>query len=118
MSSRTDKASRRAGYVYAIHEVGSYRYKIGHGINPSRRIKQLQTGNGTKLIIYATRHFDDRIAAEGRIHDIFDAYKERKGGGEEWFVLDRQAKHMLDIIFKKEIASEYEKQQLSRLQLL
>ncbi len=115
MSLRINKASRNtAGFVYAIHQVGTDKYKIGHGVNVQRRLQQLQTGNDTKLVIYATLYYEDRIAAEKRIHEVFSAY--RRSG--EWFRLDRQAKHLLDIIFKKEQPTELESQQLARLQLL
>lgn len=107
----------RKGYVYAIHEVGTDRYKIGHGVNVQRRLRQLQTGNSTQLVIYGMLPFDDRIAAEGRMKAVFSAYR-TKHGGTEWFRLDRQAKHLLDIIFKKEQATEVERLQLHRLQLL
>lgn len=109
--------SNRAGYVYAIHEQGTDRYKIGHGINVDRRLRQLQTGNSTQLVIYGQLHFEDRIAAESKIHAVFSAYKTRHGGT-EWFRLDRQAKHLLAIIFKKEQPTELERIQLGRLQLL
>jgi hypothetical protein len=114
MSLRTNKASRkRAGFVYAIYEVGSDKYKIGHGINPERRLQQLQTGNGTKLTIYAKLYFEDRITAERILHSIFSAY--RRSG--EWFRLDRQGKHLLDIIFGKEQPNELELEQLKRLHI-
>lgn len=117
MSLRTRKSSRtRVGYVYAIHETGSDRYKIGHAVDVNRRLKQLQTGNGTRLVIYGTLHFADRIEAEGKIKELFSAYRVKRGGT-EWFDLDRQAKHVLAIIFKKEQANELERQQLSRLQI-
>lgn len=118
MSSRTSKASRtRAGYVYAIHEVGTDRYKIGHAVNVERRLQQLQTGNGTLLVIYATLYFADRIEAERKIQAIFSAYNIKRGGT-EWFRLDRQSKHILDIIFKKEQPTDYEKEQLTRLKVI
>lgn len=115
MFLRTEKTSRiKTGFVYAIHEVGSMRYKLGHGINVERRLAQLQTGNSTKLEIYAIRHFEDRYAAEKIIHDIFSGYR-REG---EWFTLDRQGKHLLDIIFNKEQPTEIERQRLNRLKIL
>lgn len=115
---RTNNTSRtRAGYVYTIHEVGTDRYKIGHAVDVNRRIRQLQTGNGTLLVIYATLYFIDRIDAEARIQQVFSAYRVRQGGT-EWFRLDRQAKHLLDIIFKKDTPTPIEREQLSRLQLL
>lgn len=118
MFSRISKISRtRVGYVYAIHEVGSDKYKIGHTVDVGRRLQQLQTGNGTQLIIYATLYFTDRIEAESRIKEVFSAYRTLRGGT-EWFRLDRQAKRLLDIIFRKEQPTEIERQQLSRLQLL
>ena len=116
MSSLTHNKPRR-GYVYAIHEVGSMRYKIGHGIDPKRRLKQLQTGNGTELIIYATIHSKDMVKLEGILHDVFSAYKTHHGG-KEWFRLDRQSKHLLDIIFNKEQPTTLEKEQLRRLKLV
>lgn len=115
MYFRTNNASR-TGYVYAIHEAGSMRYKIGHAVNVSRRLKQLQTGNGTLLSIYAMRYFTDRVAAETRIKAIFEAYKV-KNGGTEWFRLDRQSKHLLDLIFKKIAPTQLEREHLGRLQL-
>lgn len=106
-----------AGYVYAIHEVGSDRYKIGRGINVERRLKQLQTGNGKLLTIYATLYTTNYVELESKIKAIFSAYRVLHGGT-EWHRLDRQGKHLLDLIFKKEQPTEIERQQLNRLQLL
>lgn len=118
MSSRTNKTPRsRKGYVYAIHEVGSDRYKLGHTVDVERRLQQLQTGNGTQLIIYATLYFDDRIAKEQKIKAVFSGYRVFRGGT-EWHRLDRQGKHLLDIIFKKEQPTDIERQQLGRLDVL
>ncbi len=105
----------RAGYVYAIHAVGTDRYKLGHAVDIQRRLQQLQTGNSITLVIYAALYFEDRIAAESKIHDIFSAYRGKRG---EWFRLDRQGKHLLDIIFNKEEPTELERKQLSRLKLI
>lgn len=119
MSLGTSKASRnnRAGYVYAIHEIGSERYKIGHTVDLNRRLRQLQTGNGTLLIIYGQLYFADRITAETNIKAVFSAYRVLRGGT-EWFRLDRQGKHLLDLIFGKEQPTELERQQLIRLRVI
>lgn len=89
------------------------RIKIGHGIDVSRRMKQLQTGNSTKLQLYAFRYFDDRYCAEAKIHEVLAGYRE----GGEWFRFDRQGKHLLDLIFGKETPTEYEREHLKRLEL-
>lgn len=113
MFLRTSKTSRvtKAGFVYAITD--GTKYKIGHGVNVTRRLQQLQTGNDAKLTIYAQRFFDNRYEAESIIHELLGAYR----GRGEWFRLDRQGKHLLDIIFKVEQANDYERASLIRMKL-
>lgn len=102
----------KAGFVYAIYD--GARYKIGHGINVERRLRQLQTGSSKKLEIYAKRHFDNRYKAEKIIHEILSGYRR---AGTEWFNLDRQGKRIIDIIFLLEKPTDIERDSLRRLGL-
>jgi hypothetical protein len=67
-------------YVYIIKN-DKNKYKIGRSKNPSKRLKQLQTGNNSKLYLIATALGD--IHLEKRLHKMF--FYSREVG--EWFNL-------------------------------
>lgn len=64
--------------IYLITD-GQSRIKIGKSKNPSRRLKQIQTGNALKLHLIGC--FDLPDSYERRLHGILQQFK-TKG---EWF---------------------------------
>ena len=68
-------------YVYAIRELDSGRIKLGISIDPSRRLKQLQTGNSSKLELVAYKKADNRFNDEKKLHDMAKDFNIRG----EWF---------------------------------
>jgi hypothetical protein len=106
------------GYVYVLKKHGEARIKVGHGIKVDRRLKQLQTGNDVKLLIYAIKFYTDRIKAESAIHNVLSAYRTTYNRKNEWFKLTPDSQHLIDIIFGKKQATAIELQRLQRLQLL
>lgn len=72
-------------YVYLINEEGTENYKIGvtkKDIN--KRIKELQTGNGSRLILSSYFVSDKPYKLESMLHR---KYEDRKAEG-EWFYFD------------------------------
>ena len=65
------KITGEIGYVYFITEMPfSNKIKIGMSKNPIDRLKQLQTGNPQKLVIYHTVESTDYKRLEKTMHDI------------------------------------------------
>ncbi|QYB17371.1 hypothetical protein PV-S19_0007 [Pacmanvirus S19] len=61
----------RNGYLYFITELPfNSKVKIGISKNPEKRLKQLQTGNPNKLIIYHTIKSPDYKELEKTMHNI------------------------------------------------
>ncbi|QYB17539.1 hypothetical protein PV-S19_0175 [Pacmanvirus S19] len=59
------------GYIYFITEIPfNNKVKIGMSKNPLKRIKQLQTGNPSKLVIYYTFESEDYKLLERTLHNI------------------------------------------------
>lgn len=88
------------GYVYIICDPSQNLYKIGVTKNPyGKRIKQLQTGNGTELhlVKYYETSFPFRI--EAFLHRVYNNKKEHG----EWFRLD-----INDILSFNETCKQYE----------
>lgn len=74
------------GYVYLIHEEGNDSlYKIGvtRSKDVSKRVKALQTGNGTKLVLKDYFHTDKPFKMEMMLHNKYDSVREEG----EWFNL-------------------------------
>ena len=69
-------------YTYILHRHNSEEYKIGMSRHPLNRIRQLQTGNGEKLILVGCFHSDRYL--EKRLHRMLGL--DRRQG--EWFCLD------------------------------
>jgi len=73
--------------VYLIQAEGTNSYKIGFTNNkPTERLKQLQTGNGTKLEL--VKEFKTKYGSklEGQLHRHFRS-KRTEG---EWFMLETE----------------------------
>ncbi len=68
-------------YVYAIREVTTGNIKIGISANPESRLRQLQTGNSSKLELVTFIEAKDRFKTEKELH-LLNADKHIRG---EWF---------------------------------
>lgn len=77
-------------FVYLLKsfdEYGDPIFKIGITKNsPEKRVKQLQTGNGSEIILIDSFWSEYSTTLEKALHNYFDHM--RKGG--EWFSLDEQ----------------------------
>lgn len=74
------------GYVYLIHEEGNDSlYKIGvtRSKDVSKRVKALQTGNGTKLVLKDYFHTNKPFKMEMMLHNKYNSVREEG----EWFNL-------------------------------
>jgi hypothetical protein len=67
--------------IYVIAARGTAAVKIGHTIDPTERLGQLQTGNAAELQLLWTCRGDRRL--EGHLHAVFHRYRVRG----EWFDL-------------------------------
>ena len=82
-------------YLYVIYDTTSNHCKIGFSATPEKRLKSLQTGNSTDLVLYHTAKVpDDRAKAfEKQMHKEINHYKIRG----EWFNIEpKLAKDLLD----------------------
>ena len=70
-------------YVYLIQSVESGKYKIGVSQQPTKRVKQLQTGSGEKLKLVETFKSPYYNKIEANLHN---RYSYLKASG-EWFDL-------------------------------
>jgi len=66
-------------HLYFIQEQGTGHIKIGRSVNPSRRLRALQTGNGKKLKLVAV--FKGKGDSELFLHEYLKEWR-LKG---EWF---------------------------------
>lgn len=64
-------------------------YKIGISVNPLRRLKQLQTGNGQKLKILKTYDVKNERVTEKRVHAML-WQNQSILGKTEWFKLSHE----------------------------
>jgi hypothetical protein len=71
----------QSGFVYYIMEVDTGNVKIGVSKNPESRLKQLQTGNSSRLELIKTEQYQDAHAEEKRLH-FANSDKHIQG---EWF---------------------------------
>jgi hypothetical protein len=72
-------------YVYIL-KAGEDHYKVGVSINVSKRLNSIQTGNGHKVYLVATKLCKDYQKVERDLHLRLKAMG--SGGGSEWFVLE------------------------------
>lgn len=72
----------KPGFIYALAEKGEWgKYKIGHTVDPHRRLKGLQTGNRRELVLMRTWRTPNMARDEKRMHRTLEAYNMRG----EWF---------------------------------
>jgi hypothetical protein len=68
-------------FIYLIKNTEESHYKIGVGKNPTNRLKQLQTGSSSELVIVHTFETDIPYVIEKTLHRQF-SHKRKHG---EWF---------------------------------
>lgn len=68
-----------SGFVYIIHAIGTSRIKIGHSVEPEKRLKELQTGSPYKLRLIES--WPGTKADERRAHTCLSQYRQTG----EWF---------------------------------
>ncbi|SIP85898.1 Bacteriophage T5 orf 172 domain-containing with Zinc finger domain [Pacmanvirus A23] len=77
--------SNKNGYIYFIIEIPfANRVKLGISNNPAKRLKQLQTGNPNRLVIYHMFESTDYKLLERTLHNICADKKIIN----EWFEMD------------------------------
>lgn len=75
------------GFIYLINEYNTNRYKIGKSRNrPANRLKQLQTGNSTPLLLISSYQTKNYNKIEKSFHN---KYKSKNTVG-EWFILTKE----------------------------
>lgn len=73
------------GFIYLIADYTNEAYKIGVSKNKvTKRMKQLQTGNSTELVLLETYHTEYPYRMESILHNRF----KHKNIHNEWFALD------------------------------
>jgi hypothetical protein len=77
--------------VYFIRAEGTNLVKIGYSHNVLKRVKQLQTGNGIRLVIEHVVPSVQYKALETAIHQLLDERDEHVRG--EWYYLEEDADH-------------------------
>ena len=86
------------GYVYLLFCVGtdgSEGYKIGITKNdPNKRVKQLQTGNDSKIQLLKHYQSENYLKVEKWLHRKYASYKTESNN--EWFAL--QSEHVISFL--------------------
>ncbi|BBO74356.1 hypothetical protein DSCW_17730 [Desulfosarcina widdelii] len=83
------------GWIYIIEEMGQHLFKVGYTTtNPHDRLRQLQTGNGSKLDLLSAFTCQYPEDFEREFHKLLEKQAQRMQG--EWFALPRE--QMLDIL--------------------
>lgn len=77
---------KKHGFVYCITSQDSGLTKVGFSYDPEKRLKQLQTGHGSKLRMPLKIRSKNPRALEARLHLVFN-HKRQAG---EWFRLDQE----------------------------
>ncbi len=71
------------GFVYLFSGSGGL-CKIGHAVEVGRRLSQVGREEGAPVVLFAARHFKDRLRVERQLHYRY-AHRRVRG---EWFGLD------------------------------
>lgn len=98
-------------FLYVIKTTNSVPtfYKIGVSINPSKRLKQLQTGSPYKLMLSGAIEHPKAVDIERKLHRLFSD----KNTNLEWFALSST-----DINFLNHLAKDLEEDNTEGLELL
>lgn len=76
--------AKKGGYVYVLCDPATDLFKIGMTKGSvEKRLKNLQTGNGTELHVVTSYHTDYPYKLEKMLHNHFHLKKEMN----EWFTL-------------------------------
>jgi hypothetical protein len=70
------------GYIYFIENTHDSLIKIGKSLNPSKRLKELQTGSGFELRLIAQKYCSKMLKMEQHLHKKFE--EDQMEG--EWFL--------------------------------
>lgn len=89
---------KKHGFVYFITSQDSGLTKVGFSFDPAKRLKQLQTGHGSKLRIPMQIKTKNPRALEARLHLLF---KHKRQAG-EWFRLDQEDFDLITREFSEE----------------
>ena len=87
-------------YIYIIQKARTSQYKIGITVNPQRRLKALQTGNGDELFLAFYIQADNASSLEKRLHSCLSPFKCKHHS--EWFNLSNDC-----LAFAKEYIKVY-----------
>lgn len=82
-----ENLTKGSNIYFITHMPFDNKVKIGISNNPSRRLKQLQTGNPHKLVIYHMIESENPHELEDTLHEICGDLK--LDGGTEWFSLQQ-----------------------------
>ena len=90
LNEGTDSTCNDAGYVYCIAEYDRGKrtgnFKVGTAIDPDKRLRDLQTGNAYRLMLWGQpQYVSHRLNAEKCAHAALSGYAINSGGGTEWF---------------------------------
>lgn len=85
MKKQTDKQPQ---YIYLIQKNTESIYKIGISDNPLKRLKQLQTGNSSRLHLIKVFPVANARAIEKRLHRLLMFHRYSPSG--EWFRLSEE----------------------------
>lgn len=84
------------GFVYLIEDIDNSTYKIGRTkLDPLKRLKQLQTGNSTKLELLSYYESNYPCRLENLLHNRYQLYNVeyvdnfKKNSKSEWYYLNR-----------------------------
>lgn len=76
----------KKGFVYLIEDVNSCTFKIGvTKNNPEKRLKALQTGNSSKLILREAYECNYPYRLENMLHNHYKLVNEMN----EWFYIEK-----------------------------
>ena len=93
------KSPRGKGWVYMIAEIGTDLIKVGLSEDPSKRLKELQTGDPHQLIIEGQEWVHDMQKTETQLHHALRQYKSPLGGGTEWYSVRAEERVKFEAIF-------------------
>lgn len=73
-------------YIYLIQQINTNNFKVGYSNNPSKRVKQLQTGSNIQLRLIIAIPTNLYIMTEKHLHEYL-GFKYHQFN--EWFVIPK-----------------------------